>query len=360
MSGSFVEGDRLRKEMESLLQPRTITEQERDLTEIINKLTINPAINKSIFNTFSDHLSTCVCVDCISPIRIVVVLKYLHQIIERRDYPNDLIKYSNQVLDYNWTRVCVAIVDDKEQLKQNKRKQKGASEKRFKTELILPLKITNTLLYIKGLLDQDDSQIATAVKHSQKALDDLNPIIIPLLHIPVLRLRLAELHFVIGQAKLQTTDSAIITDINERVTPIQSGTNVQRDRARKARHKRARKIIDSDEEEEERRDSRLQAIPLLPKSLVPFIAHFLLSYQLLSPSSLSLSLTKSLYNQLGLCLSIWQTTIAAHFILYSSYLSFSMDSVLWTWKKIRYVLHYRIHVYMYMYRYTCRKTTHYM
>ena len=359
LSGCYDEGDELRKEIEQLLHPTTTIgqEKEQDISKLFSELTIKPLVGEmSLIKQFSDHPSTCACVDCINPVRVIVILEYLHQIIERNNYSNELIKYASRVSENGWTKACVGLTEEREQVKvktnSNKRRQKASSQQImqcFQTEVILPLKIKNTSLNIKSLVDQNGCKQngrKVITDESQKALDDWNPSVLPMLHNPEMRLGLAELHFAIGQAKLQMADHTIVRDIYERVTPVKSSlTQSTQDRTRKMHHKRARRIIDSDEDEEEerKRDSRLQA-SLLPKLLVPFIAHFLQSYQLLSPTTLSLPLTKSLYNQLGVCLSIWRTKVAAHFILCSSYLSFSVDSVLWTWKKIRYNYNYTVHV----------------
>ena len=347
--------------------PLAKDEEEDSLITKFNDLTIHQtAAVPSKESVSSDHEPSCLCVDCTNPIRVILVMKYFHQLIET-SYSDELLQCAKNVSNTTWTKPCNSLIEwensitekvtvkekcSKQRSKGRKKKgsrpcnggQSNATTSDFKTEVILPLKIKNASLCIHYLLTAEKWQEALLV--SDQELGSLTPDILPFLHIPEVRLQLAHLHFIVGQARLQSADSTILKEIHEAVYPVvkteskssaQSVTSLQQDRARKIRHKRARKIIDSDEEEEEDESKESTCLKAsLPKALVPFVSHFLSSYQLLSPTTLSVQLTKLLYNQLGVCLSTWHTNIAAHFLLHASYLSCSMNGVLWTWKKLRY------------------------
>ncbi len=331
-----------REEAKKLLEASTAVE-ETDLATRLDNLTLQPSACSD--EVVSNHPMSCVCDDCINPIRIVLFVKYLHQMIEgdvHGSSNNDMLKSARQILDHKWTKACENLTDctkgnAKPKVKPRGRKQKALPSVDYNTEIVLPLEIRNSSLYIQSLLrDNDNSESATTT--CQNLLHKLDPMALPRLHIPEVRLRLAELHFVIGETLLYSTDTAILDNVYGTVFPTKTQEDLsrvsRRKEARKLRHKRARRIIDSDDEEEAKRVSHRD----LPEPLLSLVSPFLYSYQLLFPTTLSLRLSKQVCQQLGVFLSTRSPDIAAHFILSASYMSFSMDGVLWAWKKARYDL----------------------
>ena len=325
-----------REQAKKLLQGSTVVE-ETDLATKLDNLTLQPSACGE--EVVSNRPMSCVCDDCLNPIRIVLFVKYLHQMIEGDGLSDiDLLESARRILDHKWTKACDNLTDctkgnAKPKVKPSRgRKQKTQPSVDYNSEIVVPLEIRNSSLYVQSLLrDNDNNESVTTM--CQNVLHKLDPMTLPLLHIPEVRLRLAELHFVIGKTLPSPT---ILTNVYGTMFPTKTRENLsrvsRRKEARKLHHKRARRIVDSDDEEEAKRVSHCD----LPEPLLSLISPFLYSYQLLVPTTLSLRLSRQVCHQLGVFLSTRSPDIAAHFILSASYMSFSMDGVLWAWKKARY------------------------
>lgn len=337
------ESSELKAEINNLLISNQCGD-ETDLSTVFNKLTLQPSetSDKDILS----HPTSCCCLECTNPVRLVLVACYLHQLIE--DHSNcdneRLLKCVDNLITNEWPKVC-SSVDNSTHVSQTAPKRNSKTRKKphsdsvdcslsKSSEVIQPIVIKNASLHIQTIHNDRFAAIKEKIEMES----------IPLIHSPVVRLRLAELYYSTGIAKLRITDSSTLNKIYENPHPVKtisqssSSQNTNSTSTGKQRHRRARRrIMDSDDEEDDDGPPK-QESGLLPASLAGFVSDFLTSYQLLSPTTLSSQLTKRLYSVLGICLSIWQTNTAAHFLLHSSYLSFSMDAILWSWKKIRSVL----------------------
>ena len=369
-SDSTAEGDELREKVGMLLEfsqndTKPPEDETSELARRMDSLSLSPGCDGTATPTLF-HTSSCQCVCCVNPTRIILVLQYLYQLIRRSGCTKGsslLQQEANWVLDTRWIRASKSLVPDgnEPQGKQRSRGRRkkvqgkpnnGQSMDVKESELVLPFKLRKIMAQIETLSMEGD--IPTAVQHGEQALSNMEPTVLPYLHVPEVRVELAKLHFTLGRVRLQNADDKITKVIYERPCPTNlspeplstrtnsiSSNSLTGGRVKKARSARSRRrIIDSDEEQEGSQDAHsnlhINHTPLLlPERLLPFVSHFLFSYQLLSPTSLSVHLCRRLYHHLGLCLSIWHTDLAAHFIVCSSYLSFSLDAVLWTSKRKR-------------------------
>ncbi len=210
---------------------------------------------------------------CANPVRIVLYVKYIQQMIEGNDNADNMLKLAQKAIDENWKNVC-------------KNLEPNVNHQHSITEIILPLEINNWCVYARTFRTAD----CTAL------LERLNPIVSGFLHIPDVRLRMAKLNLEIGK---RYADNATV-----------DGT-----------------MFSTKPHQEHYQD--------LPEPLLSLISPLLNSYQLLSPTTLSLPLSKQVCHQLGVILSTCSPDIAAHFILLASYMSFSLKGVYWAWKKAK-------------------------
>lgn len=318
------ERDDLKEEVKRLLEPIHYSEDTDDLSAVFNKLSLNPTKANIDDDVLSCHPVACCCVECTNPVRLVLVANYLHHLIEthsNRDNNDKLSKFVDQIIESKWPKVCSFMMDNS--ISVHPRTKKKAHDSHI-SELLQPILIKNASLNIQAT---PSSQSTTIIEEYKENIET------DTLHIPMVRLRLAELYYTMGMAKLQMADKDTLDQIF--LYPVKMTAdrtqNTSTNRRPRRNRRAMRAVIDSDDDDlPPPGDSSL-----LPVSLSGFVPEFITSYQLLSPTSLSSRLTKRLYSILGVCLSIWQTNTAAHLLLHSSYLSFSMDSILWTWRKIR-------------------------
>ena len=342
--------DSLRKQVEQLLELDLNNSVSRDdetsLVEKMDQLSINST--HSTTPTFL-HSSTCRCLNCVNPHRVILTLSYLNQLIRRWKYPDKLLEYSKSILELGWLPVHEEISNKKGEgpTRQRGRRRKGeVKQETSHSDIILPYHVIKTTLNVQRLVSL--GHVTKAIQHGDRFLKTTESLIHSYIHIPHLRLCLAELHFVLGKAKFKNIDQRLAKNIWEGVSfeclragesgdrqdrkPMSQRTvcsdNDKNTVVSKRRVKSTSKYNEATRPKEHNDHTHL---------LLPFLSHFLISYQLLSPTTLSLSLTRALYHILGITLSTWQTDLAVHFLLLASYLSFNFETILWIRKKMRYV-----------------------
>lgn len=196
-------------------------------------------------------------------------------------------------------------------------------------EIILPYVLDTLQLRVRSLIATDRlSEIQTIGR--SKVLSTLQC----WSHLPSLRLPLAKLHYHLSLAILLTlerTQSPLIERICEGISGTAKQEPAKKVTRKKTRgRRRARRITDSDDEEEE--EERINHS--IPNDLRPLLSHLFLACQYLTPSSMSTCLVRDVNQLLGLCLSIWRSDLAAHFLLLSSSVSLNQEASFWFGRKI--------------------------